>query len=283
MTIFDSWDQEELNRQYSPSSLVPDFKAILDRCRIGSERAREKLECETDIPYGAESAERLDFFPPLSRAHRDGPPPVHAFVHGGQWQEVTKEESAFAAPQVVNSGAGFIAIGYGLAPRFSLGEIAAQVRRALNWIRAHASDLGVAKDRVHASGSSAGAHLVAMSLCHQEAPRLSGVCLLSGVYDLEPVRLSYVNRLLRLDRAEARRYSPLFHLPDSFPETVIACGSNETSEYHRQHSVMAQALNGRAVVTPLIAKGRHHFNLPEDIARPGTLLGQAVLRQMRLN
>jgi arylformamidase len=250
---------------------------VLARCRESSERARATLACETDIAYGPGPAERLDAFPA-----GPGGGPLHVFVHGGHWQEGGKEESAYPAHGFVSAGAGYVAVGYGLAPGHSLADIAAQVRRALLWVCAHTADLGGTPGRVHAGGSSAGAHLVAMALCGPHPPPLAGVSLLSGVYDLEPVRNSYVNDVLRMDEATARSHSPLYRLPATLPDVVLARGEVETGEYRRQHAMMAGALRTRGACTDLVVAGRNHFDLPEDLGRRGTVLGDAVLRQMGL-
>lgn len=55
--------------------------------------------------------DRRELFP----AAREGAP-LLVFVHGGYWQELSKNEAAFAAHHVVSAGVSFAALGYGLAP-----------------------------------------------------------------------------------------------------------------------------------------------------------------------
>jgi arylformamidase len=266
-------DRAELDRQYSPSSLVPDFMTVLDRYRSESAAARARLACAPDVRYGPDPAEVLDFFPAGQRGA-----PLHVFVHGGHWQELSKDESSFAAPAFVAAGAAFAALGYGLAPDRDLPAMVASVRRGLDWLREHARELGTRPDRLYASGSSAGAHLVAMALT--AAPGIAGACLVSGVYDLEPVRLSYVNDAVGLTEATAFANSPLHHLPLHTTDVIVARGANETGEYGRQHATFVDALGGPVV--DLVVAGRNHFDLPLDLGRPDTVLGRAVLDQMRL-
>jgi arylformamidase len=273
-------DKAELDRQYSPSSLVPNVAAILDRYRSASAAARERLACERDVRYGPDPAEVLDFFPPT------GPDaPLHVFVHGGHWQELSKDESSFAAPAFVAAGAAFAALNYGLAPERDLPAMVASVRRGLHWLREHARELGSRPDRLYASGSSAGAHLVAMALVSPGPVTVAGACLLSGVYDLEPVRLSYVNDAVGLTEATAYANSPLHHLPLHTTDVIVARGADETGEYGRQHATFVGALGGGALggpVVDLVVAGRNHFDLPLDLGRRDTVLGRAVLDQMRL-
>jgi arylformamidase len=116
---------------------------------------------------------------------------------------------------------------------------------------------------------------------------VAGVALLSGMYDLEPVRRSYVNDALRLDAAAARRNSPLWYLPPELPPVVLARGGNETDGYARQHAAMLAALRARAVgtagVVEVVDPARNHFDLPYDLADGGTPLGAAVLAQLGIS
>lgn len=282
--VYGGLSQTDLDLEYSPSSRAPRFRAVLGRLAELSERARTDLPGELDLRYGADPDERLDFFP-SGRRHA----PLHVFVHGGHWQESSKEESAFAAPAITAAGASFVALGYGLAPRLSMEQILAQVRRALIWLRGHARDLGVDPDRLYLSGSSAGAHLVAAALSRVpgpmtgECPTVAGACLLSGVYDLEPVRLSYVNDALGMDVRSARRHSPLHHLPCAADSLIVARGERETDEYARQHRLLVSAARRSGCrASSLVVPDRDHFALPADLGVPGTSLGDAVLEQMGL-
>jgi arylformamidase len=272
--------RDVLDREYSPSTRVASLDVYLDEYAALSASARRSHPVRTGLAYGPGVQETLDLFP--------GPAggPLLVFVHGGNWQALTKDSSAFAAPGLLRAGVGFAAVDYGLAPDHPLPDIVASVRRCLRWLRRNAGDLGFAPDRIHLCGTSAGAHLAAMTLIPGPgtepgpAATIAGVTLLSGMYDLEPVRHSYINDALRLDEATARRYSPLRHLPDALPPVVIARGGNETGEYARQHEAMATALRRRTRTVELVAAERNHFDLPYDLGTPGTALGDAVLRQI---
>lgn len=283
--VYRGYDQRTLDRQYSPSSCVSDLGLFVDRYTGDSEKARAELEVRRGIPYGPEPSETLDFFPAVSRNA-----PLMVFVHGGYWQELSKEESSFAAPGLVGAGAAFAALDYGLAPDYRLDEIVAQVRRALHWLLEHAAELGVDRDRVHLSGSSAGAHLILMALLDDWLPggrhpadAFAGAVLLSGVYDLEPVRHTYVNRPLGLDAATAARLSPIHRLPARLPALVVARGGAETEEFGRQQDDLIRAVGPRAAaVRGIVAADRNHFDLPFDLSDPASELGAAVFAQVGL-
>ncbi|WP_371498108.1 alpha/beta hydrolase [Kitasatospora sp. NBC_00374] len=276
--VYRQFDRAQLDVEYSPSSRVADLAAELAAYTDGSAAAHAARTVRRDLRYGAQPPELLDFFPAAAPGA-----PLHVFVHGGYWQELDKADSAFAAPDFLDRGTAFAAVGYGLAPAWPLDEIVAQVRRAVRWLFAHAAQLGVDPGRVYLSGSSAGAHLAAMALLDPEAGtahRIAGAALLSGVYDLEPIALSYVNDALGLDAGAARRNSPL-HLPlAGLPPLVIARGEYETTEFARQQDEFAAAARAAGVpVQTLVAAGRNHFDLPLDLGRPESELGAAVVER----
>lgn len=272
----------ELDRQYSPSRLVPSLRHYLDEYAVLSAEARGAPQVRTGLRYGPGPAEKFDFW----RAGAE-PAPIQIFVHGGNWQDLTERSSAFAAIPFRRAGAAFAAVGYGLAPATPLDEMVAGVRRCVRWIHAHATDLGVDPRRMHLSGTSAGAHLAAMALVPAgrgepgAAGLLAGVTLLSGIYDLAPISRCYVNDALGLDDEGARRNSPPDLLPAALPPVVLARGGVETQEYVRQHDLMADALRRRgALAEELVVPHRNHFDLPYDLGDPSTSLGRAVLARM---
>ncbi|MDT7847794.1 alpha/beta hydrolase [Streptomyces justiciae] len=282
--VYRGMDQATLDRQYSPSSRVPSLDAYLREYERLSEAARRDHPVRTCLAYGPHPAERLDYFPGPAA----GPAPLLVFVHGGNWQALGRAESAFPVPPLLAAGAAVAVIEYGLAPDVGLDAMAGMVRRAVDWLLRHADGLGFAPDRLHLCGTSAGAHLAAMALLPDASAgpdvsdRIAGAVLLSGMYDLEPVRLSYVNDALLLDEAAVLRNSPILRLPARLPRTVVARGGNETEEYVRQHEGMVAALRSRAAVTEVVAERRDHFDLPYDLGVPGTGLGDAVLAQLGL-
>ncbi|GAA2479114.1 alpha/beta hydrolase [Actinocorallia cavernae] len=282
--VYRGMDQATLDRQYSPSSRVPSLTAYLSEYARLSTAARRDHPVRTGLAYGTHPAELLDYFPSAA----PGRPPLLVFVHGGNWQALGRAESAFPAPPLLAAGAAVAVVEYGLAPDVGLDTMAGMVRRAVDWLLRHADRLGFAADRLHLCGTSAGAHLAAMALLPGSwhgpdvSRRIAGAVLLSGMYDLEPIRLSYVNEALRLDEAGARRNSPLHLLPARLPPVVAARGGNETEEYVRQHEQMVAALRPRAAVTEVVAERRDHFSLPYELGARGTELGDAVLTQMDL-
>lgn len=274
----------DLDREYSPSSRVTDLEAHLARYAADSATARAALPAHIGLPCGHLPEQRLDLFPAA-----DPRAPLFVFVHGGYWQELSRTEAAFAAQDFVAAGFSFAALGYGLAPRHRLRAITASVTDSLHRIATGRAHLPVAPGAVHLGGHSAGAHLVASALLDEAARRpatafaspFASATLISGVYDLEPLRHTYVNDALGMDAEEARACSPLHRMPARLPPLVVALGENETDAFAAQHHRFVTAARaGGTDVTDLVVAGRHHFDLPFDLADPDTALGSAVLRAL---
>jgi arylformamidase len=103
------------------------------------------------------------------------------------------------------------------------------------------------------------------------------------IYDLEPIRLNYLNDKLGLDAAEADRNSPLRHLPVSAPPLVVTVGLGELPELVRQSEEFADAWQRRGLRGSYLPVARHdHFSILEELARPnGAIL--AALGELALS
>jgi len=288
--IYSKFDQSTLDREYSPSSCIKDIGVYLDQyTRISRQVKNEAIKqgsCFLDLAYGPADDERLDLFAPF---HND-PAPLHIFIHGGYWQALTKNDSLFAAAMFQHHGSFFAALNYSLAPHATMTQIVDQNRRAIAWLFEHADQFGFDRERIYLSGSSAGAHLTMMMLLSDwrefGLPNnvIKGACAVSGIYDLEPIRLSYVNEPLQMDAVEAYENSPSGKaLLNSCP-IILACGDNETNEFKRQTYEYRDFLtaSGEAVVLKEI-QNRNHFNIIMDFMHPTTWLSQQVLLQMKLS
>src|SRR6266850_743025 len=152
-----------------------------------------------------------------------------------------------------------------------LDAIVAEVRAAVAWTIDHAKELGGDPARVFVAGNSAGGHLTAMAM---QDPRVAGGLAISGLYDLEPIRLSYLNDKLRLDPAEAARNSPILNLPSRSAPLIVTVGLDELPELIRQSDEFAAAWQKRGLPGQYLPLAGHdHFSIVEELARPdGRLL-----------
>jgi len=110
--------------------------------------------------------------------------------------------------------------------------------------------------------------------------RLAGGIAISGLYDLEPIRLNYLNEKLGLDAADAERWSPMRHLPTSAPPLVITVGLGGRRNIEQQKSDYATAWRARGLRGRYLPVPTHdHFSILEELAQPkGAIL--SALKEM---
>ena len=121
LKLYKTMDHETLEREYSPSSCIDDIMVYIEQYINQSATAREILKehIRPNVKYGPETRSTMDVFIPEGK----GPFPVHIFIHGGYWQELSKNESSFAAPNFLDHGIIFIALDYTLAPEANMSKI----------------------------------------------------------------------------------------------------------------------------------------------------------------
>ena len=271
VTLYRGMNRAVLDAAYNNTAAVADSATLLADWEARSDRVRAARPQYLDLRYGEAERNRIDYFAADSRG------PVLVFIHGGYWQMRAKETFSFLATGPLAHGIHVAFVGYTLAPQKRLDGIVAEVREAIAWLGGRVADFGGDPARIYVSGWSAGGHLTAMSL---SAPAVKGGLAISGIYDLEPIRLCYLNEKLRLDEGEARRLSPLLHLPPSAVPLIVTCGGGELPELQRQSETFALA-RARAGLPGRLVRlaGHNHFTILEELASPDGAL-TALLREL---
>jgi arylformamidase len=164
-----------------------------------------------------------------------------------------------------------------------------QVSRAIAFIWRHAEDFGGDRNRLYVSAASSGAHLAACALSRGwreeglPADFCKGAVLCSGMYDLEPVRLSKRSTYIKFTDQMERDLSPQRHLDGVTTPLILAHGTCETPEFVRQTRDFFAALSSAGKpATLIVGEGYNHFELFETMANPYGLIGRARLQQMAL-
>lgn len=226
---------------------------------VKSLQARLTLKKSLNVSYGESDGQRVDIFP----ACREGAP-VFVFIHGGYFRALDKRQYSYLARPLVKSGCTVVLVNYDLAPTVRVKEIVDQNLRAFSWIRRHIDRWNGDPDNLVISGHSVGAFLVAKILECQwddEARKaIRGAIMLSGLYDLLPVRQSYLNRTLQLSEEDARMLSPMFGKTRVCPPTMVAVGEGETQEFIDQSQRYSDKLNaeGHAHRFVLLRRKNHY-------------------------
>ena len=270
MALYRGMDRAALDAAYNNRAAVREYGAISAQRQKRSDEVRAARRFHPDLSYGPGARERLDLFP---AAAADAP--MLAFIHGGYWQSNDKETSSFLVEGPLARGFAVALIEYTLAPDASLDQIVAEVRRATDWLAANAGEFGANRERLYFAGHSAGGHLAATLLDH---PAVAGVLPISGLFDLEPIRLCYLNEKLALTAESASRNSPLLHIPQRAAPCVVAVGAAELPELVRQSAEYAAALTASRLPVRHLALAAHdHFTVLEELARPDGALCAALV------
>lgn len=259
--VFRDYDQAALDAQYDQRAWAPDMDKVIARYAAASDAVRARLGEPATHAYGSSAVEKLDVY----GANRSQ---TFVFVHGGAWRRESRRSSAYAAEMVLRAGASYVALGFAALPTVSLPEMVQQVCNGIDWVTRHHGG------RVVLCGHSSGAHLAACALTRVEG--IARALLVSGLYDLLPVRLSVRNDYVKLDAELEQEFSPLRHRERIRCPVQVAWAEKDSAEFIRQSREFAAALRAPTH----FGKGLDHFTLAETLADRASPLGAAALAML---
>jgi arylformamidase len=106
---------------------------------------------------------------------------------------------------------------------------------------------------------------------------------ISGIYDIEAVRLTPLNDAVRMDAAEAKALSPVFMTPPNPAPMIVVYGGDESDEFDRQAKNLADAWRTPdAPAEVLNAPGRDHFTVLNALTEPDHDVLKAAFRLLGL-
>ena len=261
-------DRASRDAAYNNTAAVAESATLHAARSAASEAMRARFPDLLDMPYGPAPRHRFDLFPAADPAA-----PCFVFIHGGYWQRNSKENFTCLGEGVRAHGWAAALPGYSLAPQATLPQIVAEIRAALDWLGAEGPRHGIAGPIV-VSGWSAGAHLAALAL---DRPGVVAGLGISGVYELAPLRDTYLDDNLHLTDEDVRALSPL-RLPPVGKPLAIAYGTTELPALilnsRRMHGHRAAA-HAPGPLVPVA--GRNHFDILDELRGPDGVLTQQLL------
>jgi arylformamidase len=279
-------ERAALDAQYNLRAAVPEHLTYFARYERDSAALRAHWPGKLDLPYGPTPRQAIDLFLPNGAVAA----PILAFIHGGYWQSRDRKDFSLVAGPWLERGVAVALLGYDLAPTVRMDAIVAQVRAGLAWLYRQAPDHGCDPTRLHVAGHSAGGHLAAVTLMTNWASFglsenvIKGICAISGVFDLEPIRLCYLNEVVNLDADEPHRNSPLHQPLHGRCPLIVAVGELETRAFHEQSRAFAERLERDGWQCQLLVQPAvDHFGIILSMGDAHSPVVQAMARQMGLN
>lgn len=284
--IYKQFDRESLDLQYNNRAAVGDFKKFVDRWTQESIEFTLHARCHLNVRYGSHPREVLDIYLPDDHA---GLARVMIFFHGGYWQGMHKNIFSFIARSFTSQG--FVAVlpNYPLAPDVSIMQIVKSCRKSIAWLSYNADRYGGNPRMLHLAGHSAGGHLVAMMLATEwndygadVQQSIFSACSLSGLFELEPVRLTYLNEKLKLSPGDVPEVSPVYLKPTSRIPFLAAVGALESQEYHDQSIEFSRAwLSHGAHTEAMIVPDVNHFSILDEFCDQQSVLRQKLISMVK--
>ncbi len=284
--VFLDYDQVELDAAYDQTVYEPDIDQLSAKLKADSDTVRARLGNPRRAAYGSKDIETLDLY-------QTGRPnaPIFVFIHGGRWRVATAHDYGFPAETFVHAGAHCVVPDFNWVQDVGgdLNVLASQVRRAIAWVYRNAASFGGDPERIYLGGHSSGAHLAGVAVTTSwkdlglPADCIKGAVLLSGIYDLKPVRLSSRSSYVKIDDPTEDALSPRRHIDRLSVPLVVAYGTRETPEFQRQSREFAAAVkeSGKPVEL-IVAQNYVHMETVESLANPYGLAGSAALGIMNL-
>ncbi|HET7885812.1 MAG TPA: alpha/beta hydrolase, partial [Bradyrhizobium sp.] len=208
------------------------------------------------------------------RADHDNPAPLVVFIHGGYWQALDGSWFSHMARGLNAHGISVAVPTYDLCPHVSVADIVMQMLQTM-------FELAKLSQSLVVSGHSAGGHLAACMLATDwkaydasfPAGLVTSAYAISGLFELEPLLSTSINKALGLDQASARAASPLLWQPPSHGCLDAVVGEAESAEYHRQSRTIVDVWGEAGVATRYGAvPAANHFTAIAPLADPASAM-----------
>jgi arylformamidase len=276
-------DQAALDAAYDQTVWAPNQTLIAERRAAAATEAKARLTC-TRHAYGESAIEAFDFY-----SCGVAGAPIVIFIHGGAWRNGKAENFAHLADTFMSAGAHVAILDFTNVDDAGgrLEAMVEQVRCATAFIAKKARELG-GDGRLFVCGHSSGSHLSSCVVttdwadCGLPQTAISGAILMSGMYELEPVRRSKRSTYVRFTDETVEKLSAMRRMDRILCPLIVTHGSCESPEFQRQGRDFADALRkaGKDVMYFAVA-GANHFEMMEQLHNPYGFVGRAALAMIR--
>lgn len=279
MIVYKQYNREQLNNQFNTRRHVPDYAHYFEDWEKRSRQAEKEYTICKNIFFGDHPLECVDIFPSQMPNAK-----TMVFIHGGYWHLLDKSLFYFLAPAFLDHAITTVFINYPLAPAVSLGSILLSCRKAIQWLHENITSFNGDPLQLYVMGHSAGGHLATMLMAEEGFNFLKGVISISGLYQLEPIALSYLNDILQLDKNTVTTYSPALLKQVNNCPLLLVTGTDETNEFKDQCAHMYHRWkNKQNCIEQLQVAGKNHYSIVNAVAETGSPLQAAIFRLMGIS
>jgi arylformamidase len=250
--------------------------------------ASSKPSGGTEISYGKEAKQALDYYPAKNAAKK---PPLVIFIHGGGWAIGDKKSgTGDKAKHFTANGYAFASLDYRLVPDADPAGQATDIANAIAYLRGRASELGFDPNRIVISGHSAGAHLAALVSSDDSYLQAAGVplaairgtVLLDGAgYDVAKQMATGAGPLLKrmytdafgTDPANQKRLSPITYASGPNVSHWLLFHDAKREDATSQSTGFAAALKAAGEDTRLVpVPDSSHLKINHDVGAGDNLI-----------
>ena len=255
--------------EYNNRARVPENPALMAGWARDAAAYREQ-HAPRRITYGPGARHVIDLF--AGDGQDQDRAPLVVFIHGGYWQALDGSWFSHMARGLNAHGVTVAVPTYDLCPQVSVAGIIEEMRQATR-------ELAKLSDSLIISGHSAGGHLAACMLatdwkaCDASLPPrlVSAAYAISGLFELEPLVPTSLNKALGLDQAAAKAASPLFWSPPAHGSLDAVVGELESAEYHRQSRTVVEVWGKAGLATRFgTVPAANHFTAIAPLSDPAS-------------
>lgn len=254
----------------------------------------KKVNVKKDIAYGSDKLQKLDVYLPLGSKARKRP--VHIFVHGGAWKIGNKKRFSSHAKLNTDQGIIFVSINYRLSPKDKHPAHVEDCARAVKWVYDNIGAYGGDVNRIHISGHSAGAHLVALLGTKGKYLREYGLSpsILKTVIPVDTASFDFTtpatgrgeNIMPRIiaktfgsSEAQLKAASPLFHVKSKNAPRFMMFVTSERADAVAQTAAFNKALGDAGTYSTMkVIQGFSHSEMSKAMGDPNSPIAQGVLK-----
>jgi acetyl esterase/lipase len=203
-------------------------------------------------------------------------------VHGGAWVFGDRASLAGEGQRLAADGFTAFSVDYRLAPSHRYPAAIDDVRAALQFVRAHAHEYDIDRNRIGALGTSAGGHLVALLATRPHHDGLAAIVSWSGPMDLTAAGQARTPLLHRYYAdflgcaparcaARARAASPVSNVSSTPPPALLANSTAELVSLGDLTELAGALRRAHGRVATIVVPGGAHAEQYESAVWPQTV------------